>query len=109
MDPRSIKAPTDRISTLTPLMKAKAADLMGEGVNFCPFGCDLSDLDDHGYCSHLVGFSNDGKVMEPFVVEKGKKVVKGDRLQPVLKGDKLVQITTSSRVYRDIQEKAKTA
>ncbi len=30
--------------------------------NHCPFGCDLADLDENGYCEHLVGFTNTPKV-----------------------------------------------
>lgn len=32
--------------------------------NHCPCGCDLDDLDEHGYCRHLIGFSNDRKTFE---------------------------------------------
>lgn len=33
--------------------------------NYCPFGCRKQDLDgDTGYCRHLVGFTNDGKMGE---------------------------------------------
>lgn len=33
--------------------------------NHCPFGCETEKLDEHGYCHHLVGFTNDKKVFEP--------------------------------------------
>jgi hypothetical protein len=33
--------------------------------NHCPFGCQDHELDgDTGYCRHLVGFTNDGKLGE---------------------------------------------
>ena len=33
---------------------------LGGKVSYCPFGCksESDDLDDHGYCRHLVGFTN---------------------------------------------------
>ncbi len=111
MDPRQIKPANERLDQRSPLMKAKEADRTGEGVNFCPFGCEQDDMDDHGYCDHLIGFSNDGKTYEPMVKdERGHRVVRGGRPAPVQRTDKLVQITTSSRVYRDTkEEKLKTA
>ncbi len=106
-----IVPPQDRRQVLTPLMQAKAKATTGEKVNFCPHGCTLEDLDDHGYCRHLVGFTNDGKTMEPYVENAmGKKVTLGHTKQPVHKSDHLVPITVSSRVYRDVDAKVgKTA
>jgi hypothetical protein len=104
-DPR-IQAPQDRRQNLTPLMRAKAAATTGEKVNFCPFGCTMEDLDDHGYCRHLVGFTNDGKTMEPTSInDMGRQITLGAVKQPVVKGDQLVPITVSSRVYRDLDAK----
>ena len=83
-------------------MEAKASAFYGEKVNFCPFGCRDEDLDDHGYCDHLVGFTTDGKMLEPMSVGPyGYKVVDGKHPEPVLSTDKLERITTSYRVYRD--------
>lgn len=31
-------------------------------VNHCPFGCEK--VDEHGFCFHIVGFTNDGKTVE---------------------------------------------
>jgi len=113
-------SPEQRRSKLTPLMKAKTEAITGQKVNFCPYGCEDGDLDEHGYCRHLVGFTNDGKLFEPmYRTEGGRRVVRcemqpkhpGDRgpdvemvpvLKPVLKTDKLVQITVSYRVYRNV-------
>lgn len=81
---------------------------MGERVNFCPFGCKDEQLDDNGYCVHLVGFTTDGKVMEPMGMDaQGKRKVFGSKSQEVLPDDKLVRITVSSRVYRQDKSKAK--
>ncbi len=33
----------------------------------CPFGCRGEDVDERGYCDHLIGFSNDKKIMERVV------------------------------------------
>lgn len=91
---------------MSPLMAAKAQNRTGEKVNFCPFGCEDADLDDHGYCKHLVGFTNDQKTYEPMRESKnadgsaGPRKVYGSESKQVLKTDQLVQITTSYRVYR---------
>jgi hypothetical protein len=44
------------------LLKAQAED--GPGTNFCPFGCNDDELDEQGYCFHLIGFSPDGRKLE---------------------------------------------
>lgn len=104
------------------LMKAKAKTLNGEKVNACPFGCTVAQLDENGYCHHLVGFTNDGKTYEPMrkvgdrrVVQVTTKEVR-EEIDPedgtpvkimepvpelVQNGDVLVPITVSSRVYRE--------
>lgn len=77
-------------------------------TNFCPYGCTA--LDENGYCRHLVGFSDDGKSLEPLEAvrmrsrkdEDGNTVagefvrwrVNGRKRQPVQKGDKLVNPET---------------
>lgn len=78
--------------------------------NHCPYGCQHSDLDERGYCVHLVGFTNDRKIYEPIVHVKrvprengipvpgaepeltGEVQVLGGKkhIQPVLSSDKLV-------------------
>lgn len=109
MDPR--QAPPDkRVAPKSPLMAAMAKASTGEKVNACPFGCQVEDLDDNGYCDHLMGFTNDGKTMEPMVKDhRERRVVQGAHPQPVLKKDVLVQITTSSRVYRETPTKGTDA
>jgi len=76
----------------------------GEKINFCPHGCPDDDLDENGYCRHLVGFTNEprlGGTYEPMVVnDKGRRVVMGQSPQKIQKGDQFVQITVSYRVYR---------
>lgn len=61
-------------------------------TNHCPFGCEAVDLDDYGYCQHLVGFSNDGKVMEQVKSHPKTKerFVDGRSQASVLKGDILI-------------------
>ena len=119
-DPRLVTDVKKRLPKLSPLMQAKADNVDGSKVNMCPFGCEDEELDDFGYCGHLVGFTNDGKLMEPQVVNEfgRRQVVVATRregkkdvpvLEPVLKTDKLVQITTSYRVYRkEIPERNNT-
>ncbi len=98
------------------LMKAQAMVQQGEKVNFCPFGCENEDIDEHGYCKHLVGFTNDRKFYEPMVydVQLGRRIVRVrtkpgkdgkpvPELEPCQKGDRFVQISISSRVYRNTE------
>lgn len=96
-------------------------------------------LDDNGYCRHLVGFVtiDDKKHYEPMVRTKGgKRVVRVKRekiplpvnpeddddpgmppqydwgepqLEDVRKGDQLVWITTTARVYREHPEQPQKA
>lgn len=70
-------------------------------VNRCPFGCSDDQLDQHGFCGHLVGFYNGGQTFEPRVVRKKDKriVVDGTKRQPMKQGYRLVRITTTARVY----------
>lgn len=105
-DPRDVPVQKRR-QNLSPLLKAQAEATTGEKVNFCPFGCTMDDIDDHGYCDHLVGFTNDGKQMEPMVKDgvTGRRVVMGAQKKPVQKGDVLVPISISQRVYRDRADK----
>lgn len=102
----------DRKANLSPLMVARSKASLGEKLNFCPFDCPEEELDENGYCRHLVGFTNDGDVMEPMVEVRGtgpdpavRRVVQGAKKEPVRKTDKLVRITVSSRVYRDVDQK----
>lgn len=112
---------TRKKDNLSDLMRAKARCLTGEKVNACPYGCDMEDIDDNGYCKHLVGFTNDGKGMEPMVMDdRGRRMVRVKSeitdegktrrlLEPVLKTDKLVKITVSSRVYREVAKQSKAS
>ncbi len=87
-------------------LKAERANILGEVQNHCPFGCTKGELDEYGYCSHLVGFTNDGKTVETIQpwkrwdnhkgewVASGDKFVSGSRKQghvhPVQPTDTLV-------------------
>lgn len=104
-------------------MYAKMKSKAGKKVNACPFGCKDQQLDQHGYCRHLVGFT-DGEsdqyyfpmkmgpggrrivlprteVDEDLSCEGEEPVLKPVR-EPVKPGDLLVKITSCSRVYRDV-------
>ncbi len=124
MDPRLDSDPTKRKSPHSRLMQATLANKEGKVLNFCPFGCEGEDLDHMGYCDHLVGFTNDRKSYEPMEIQDGMRIVQLRRplietktrrgklvqregppiLEPCLPGDKFEQITTSWRVYRDIDK-----
>jgi hypothetical protein len=133
--PEDLPSPNKRRSPLSPLMQAKSKAATGEQINFCPYGCPDTELDEHGYCYHLIGFTipGDNKHFEPFMppvsdeksievgVRKtvGKKIVEkkgpGGRvvgrkrvsaIEEVQKGDELVLISVSSRVYRKIPKPA---
>lgn len=99
-DPR-LTGPQVRQNNHSPLMRALAKANKGDVVNFCPFGCSDLNLDDLGQCGHLVGFYNGGKTYEPRMVRKKDRrvIVNGRMRRPMEQGFKLVQITTSARVY----------
>jgi hypothetical protein len=137
-DPREV-AVGNRRDQRSKLLQAQAKATEGEKVNFCPYGCEDYQLDEHGYCNHLIGFTNDKKLFEPMVKVKGgrrrvkvpmaatgefiideevdedgnikpvKTPVYRPQLSPVLKTDELVQISSSYRVYRQAEEAKATA
>lgn len=111
-DPRTM-GPMQRRANFSPLMTALNRRQQGEIINFCPFGCEESDLDENGYCGHLVGFYNGGDTFEPRVRRKadGRIITDGTNRRPMQKGFVRVKITTSARVYspqlvRDLVPKA---
>jgi hypothetical protein len=84
-------------------MEAKSRASQGETVNACPFGCEDHELDELGYCHHLVGVTKDGKHMEVLTRDaQGRPYVSGYHKALVKKTDKLERITTSFYVYRDV-------
>jgi hypothetical protein len=62
-------------------------------TNHCPFGCRDDQLDAHGYCRHLIGWTEDGRTFE-------LRVNPAQR-QPILGTDRIVTTGVSARVYRD--------
>lgn len=122
-DPR-ITPPGRRQANHSELMQRLSKASAGEVVNMCPFGCEDHELDSNGYCRHLVGFTNDGRNLEPMRRRAGRRVVRVHReryevgedddgrpeyeegppqYERVLPGDELVRITVSHRVYRDVK------
>lgn len=91
------------------LLRSKEAN-GGEKVNACPFGCRESDLDAESYCKHVVGFTDpeDETVYQPIKLRKMPLGVRGTPFrfvdghdpQMVEPADRLVKISTCSRVYR---------
>jgi hypothetical protein len=91
----------------------------GKKVNACPFGCLTEELDDRGYCHHLVGFSNEDLGVSPVHPQATPRTVmevllppdEDDRLRrrkvlgevrvPVKRSDVLVRVTNNYRVYRE--------
>ncbi len=89
-------------------------------VEACPFGCGQPEMNELGYCKHLVGFCNhtnlpDGTVRDPqgAVIELleendargGHGRIVGPRREPLKVGDYVLRITQSYRVYRDVDAK----
>ena len=88
----------------SPLMIALSKASIGDPPNFCPYGCTPAELDENGYCDHLIGFTipGDEKQMEPRKVRpqfQNAWYVSGKAKQPVPVGSELRKITVSSRVY----------
>lgn len=86
-----------------------------QSVVACPYGCLAADQDRLGYCKHLIGFVDDHKLPEGEVKklppegveielvssehdEHGRRVYSGKG--KLKKGDYLLRITTTCRVYR---------
>lgn len=99
-DPR-MYGPQQRQANHSPLMRALTRKSQGEVANFCPFGCEDHELDENGWCGHLVGFYNGGNTYEPRIRRKADRriIVSGKARLPMQKGFKLVRITTTARVY----------
>lgn len=106
-DPRAV-LPQNRAKSAnhSPLMRALVGKQVGDVVNFCPFQCEDHQLDENGFCGHLVGFYNGGGTFEPRVMQldnkkrpTGRIITSGAHRQQMKKGFKLVKITTSARVY----------
>jgi hypothetical protein len=119
--------PLGREDPRSPLMKAKAKAKIGQVINVCPYGCKGRQLDENGYCRHLVGFTRDKETYEPMVMRKGRRrievpmrgtgefqlgedkegnpieeeIMEPDlpRMQP---GDKICRVSDCYRVYRDV-------
>lgn len=97
----------------SPLMKAKMKAAPGEVVNLCQFGCEDHHLDDHGRCCHVVGHCDPrgqkpvaGVIMYDELGQKPNQYGHRSNTGRVLKtqkGDKFVRITSSYRVYRDVE------
>lgn len=93
----------------------------GHIINACPFGCRDEQLDEQMYCKHLIGFTDmaDSEVFYPMVnrpalVKDGKVIgskrhrfVDGDDPKELMPGDKIVTISVSHRVYRNVDKKPK--
>ena len=104
MDPRIDPGPQARSANHSPLMQALQRRSMGAKINFCPYGCENKDLDDHGYCKHLVGFTTDRIDFEPRRYDDvwNRYIVDGSKKQPIQKTDHIERITSTYRVYRDV-------
>jgi hypothetical protein len=107
-DPRTADLNTihGRVARFSQFYRAqRKAAKQGLVVNACPFGCEHDDLDDLGYCCHLVGFTSDRLTLERLDAEpkpgKEKRAVDGQKTEAVRRTDKLVRITNNYRVYRE--------
>jgi hypothetical protein len=116
-------------AVLEPEVTSASEFLRTHKENHCPFHCKDEELDEYGYCYHLIGFSNDKKTLEPrkplIRLDKDRvpydtgfqTVLGGKKKQAVEVGDKFVNpefpqvdrgITSTAkrwasyRVYRDI-------
>lgn len=111
MDPR---VAGQKSANHSPLMERLQRASLGEKVNFCPFGCKEHELDELGLCDHLVGYTDDGRTMEPVEKVRGRRVVQlpqgpdgRPRRVPVPPGSRLERITVSARVYHQGAEPQK--
>lgn len=110
---RFIRDDTPKTDRRSDYLKAKAFS-GGAVVNTCPYGCEDHQLDDRGFCKHLVGHSHPcGEEERPTVFSPLKYdrtlsgeikydvlVNDGNDIQEVLLSDELVRISVSHMVYR---------
>lgn len=110
-DPLGVHGHRPKQANHSELLKAQAvARQTGHTANLCPFGCTSQELDDFGYCRHLIGFTQpqNPKQFETFMPpdkEDGmRRRVDGKQIRPVKPGDVVVPISSAagSRVYRDV-------
>lgn len=94
---------SNRKDNRTPLLKAVTRAKMAKDPppNFCPFGCEAHQLDDNGYCHHLIGFTDGGRFFEPRkpTDHMGITTLGGKHKLPMRKGFVRVPISVSARVY----------
>lgn len=87
MDPRVSQLPANRCKPR-------------EKAILCPFRCTHKDVNPHGYCKHLVGFTEDGRTIEMRELV-GTRERCGHLTDEVKASDVIVPMaTTTSRVYR---------
>lgn len=99
--------PTAQVDPRSPLIQA-IAKARGRTPNACPFGCKAADLDTHGYCNHLIGWTipGDERHFNPRKKRESNNVhsheyVDGSDLRDTLPTDVLEKGTVSCRVYRN--------
>lgn len=79
-----------------------ASGTTGKKFNPCLFGCRDHDVDDHGYCHHVIGATVPGRpaLMEPIEIDKrGNRVVVGAKRCATPKEAHLERVTTCAWVY----------
>lgn len=103
MDPRKF-GPQQRQARHSKLLRAKKkATANNQVVNTCPFGCRDHQIDQNGYCYHLIGTSDDKRTYEPMVLKNGARWTDGRKREKIQDGDHVVRISNNFRVYRDIE------
>lgn len=101
-------------------------ELSKQKNNYCPFACAMEDLDEYGYCHHLMGFTNDRVTFEKtgklyrhnddgIPYDTGQKITSGST--PCQRGDifinperpqivngavNMAKAWVSDRVYRNV-------
>ena len=113
MDPRTNVIPRPQMDPrVAALPRNAAAKPKGSIPLLCPFGCGRKEVNESGYCKHLIGFTDDNHNMElrqPQITKNGddtgyEKV--GTRRAKVLPTDWIVEMNSpTSRVYRDVDNK----
>jgi hypothetical protein len=101
-------------------------ELAKQKANYCPFGCATEDIDEYGYCHHLMGFTNDRLTYEqtrrlyrhnedgipydtgyritnePVECKKGDVFINPERPQIVNNAVHMAKAWVSDRVYRNV-------
>lgn len=73
----------------------------GSLINLCPFGCEDYELDERGYCHHLIGFAIDENAKEGSEMELARQTLKKTNRKGDEEDDKRIKVTKGRQRLED--------